>query len=403
MRKLNLVIMVGALALFLFGCEGTQEETPTPEVENDYVPVVSVTGEVVPAVWTTVSARIGGPVIELPVEPGDEVAAGDLLVRLDCTDAELAVRQAELAVEAAQAQLALVEASPLPEQVAVAEVQIEAARAAISQTVAQRDQLLTGPTQAEIAAAQAQIAAAEVEQWMAREAHDQTMKCYEVPKEGGGKKTVCPTLGTLEEQTRFQLHAANEALAAAKAQLNRLYAGADANEIRAAEAAVAAAEVQQRVAQAQLELIQAGPIAAETDAANVSVAQAEAGLEAARVALEYCEVHAPYAGTVGAVDVRPGELIAAGQPLITLGDLATLRVETTDLDEIDVGRVAVGQKAAITVDALPDRVFTAHVTRISPMANPGTGGVNYTAILELDTLDPAILWGMTAFVDIEVE
>jgi multidrug resistance efflux pump len=121
------------------------------------------------------------------------------------------------------------------------------------------------------------------------------------------------------------------------------------------------------------------------------------------VALERCEVRAPFAGTVGAVNVRVGELIASGQPLITLGDLTTLRVETTDLDEIDVARVAVGQQADVTFDALPERVFTGRVVRISPMAEPGTGGVNYTVILELDELDPVIRWGMTAFVDIEVD
>jgi HlyD family secretion protein len=89
--------------------------------------------------------------------------------------------------------------------------------------------------------------------------------------------------------------------------------------------------------------------------------------------------------------------------LITLGDLSTLRVETTDLDEIDVARVAVGQQADVTFDALPERVFIGRIVRISPMAEPGTGGVNYTVILELDELDPVIRWGMTAFVDIEVE
>ena len=95
-------------------------------------------------------------------------------------------------------------------------------------------------------------------------------------------------------------------------------------------------------------------------------------------------------------------LLLQHEPVITLGDLTTLRVETTDLDEIDVGRVVVGQTADVTFDALPERVFTGRVTHISPMAEPGTGGVNYTVVLELDELDPAIRWGMTAFVDIEV-
>jgi HlyD family secretion protein len=78
-----------------------------------------------------------------------------------------------------------------------------------------------------------------------------------------------------------------------------------------------------------------------------------------------------------------------------------LWVETTDLDEIDVARVDVGQEVDVTFDALPDRVFTGRVKRISPMAESDGGGVNYTAIVELQELDPAIRWGMTAFVDIE--
>ena len=89
--------------------------------------------------------------------------------------------------------------------------------------------------------------------------------------------------------------------------------------------------------------------------------------------------------------------------MVTIGDLSTLRVETTDLDEIDVARVDVGQVVDVTFDALPDQVFSGRVTRISPMAEQESGGVNYTAVVELESLDPLIRWGMTAFVDIEVE
>jgi len=389
------------LAVILAGCERGAEETVTPEVEVDYVPVVSVTGEVVPAVWGTVSTQAGGMVTKVLVEPGDEVEAGDVLIRLDSTDAQLAVQQAEAALEAARAQLALLKAGPRPEEIAAAEAQIEAAKAALSQAAAQRDQLKSGAKEAEIAAAQAQVAAAQAEQLAAREAHDQTMKCYNVPQPDGSSEEVCPALGTLEEQARYALHAADEALAAAQAQLDALVAGAD-KQIRAAEAAVWAAAAQQDVAQAQLELLQAGATAEEIAVAEASVTQAEVALETARVALERCEVRAPFAGTVGLVSVRVGELVTPGQPLITLGDLSTLRVETTDLDEIDVARVAVGQQATLTFDALPEQVLTGRVTRISPMAEPGSGGVNYTVIVELDEIAPVIRWGMTAFVDIEV-
>ncbi|MCP4538648.1 MAG: HlyD family efflux transporter periplasmic adaptor subunit [Chloroflexi bacterium] len=385
--KRVMVIGLLILAMILSGCGESVEETPTPEVEVEYVPVVSPTGEVVPAMWATVSAQSGGVVLEVLVEPGSAVAAGDLLIQLDSTDAQLAVQQAEAALATAQAQVVLLEVGPRSEQIAVAQAQVEAAQAAVGQAEAQRDQVIAGATQAEIAAAEAEVAAAQLARKAAEDQYDQIRDKVH---------------GWIEEEMILQLHAAEQALKAAQAHLDALQAGSY-HQVRVAEAGVSTAEAQTNVAQAQLDLARVGVLDEEVAIAQAAVTQAEAALDAARVVLERCEVHAPFAGTVGAVSVRAGELIAPGQPIAVLGDLSTLRVETTDLDEIDAARVAVGQQASITFDALGERVFVGRVTRISPMPEPGAGGVNYTVVLELDELDPAIRWGMTAFVDIEVE
>ncbi|HIQ01073.1 MAG TPA: biotin/lipoyl-binding protein, partial [Anaerolineales bacterium] len=106
MKNIVLARLMVVMVVVLSGCGGSAEETPTPEVEMEFMPVVSATGEVVPAVWATLSAQTGGTVAEVPAEPGDEVAAGDVLIRLDPTDAQLTVRQAEARLAAAQAQLA---------------------------------------------------------------------------------------------------------------------------------------------------------------------------------------------------------------------------------------------------------------------------------------------------------
>jgi multidrug efflux pump subunit AcrA (membrane-fusion protein) len=383
------IIVVGLvlLAVLLSGCGAGTEETPTPEVAMDYVPIVSVTGEVVPASWTSIGAQTGGTVVEVLVERGDQVAAGDLLVQLDSTDAQLAVHQAEAALESAQAQLALLKVGPRPEQIAVSEAQIVAAQATVSQTIAQRDQLVASTTEAEIAAAEAEVISAELARKVAEDQYD---------------RIEDKVHGWIEEEAILQLRAAEQALAAAQAQLDRLRAGADPHQVRVANAGIVVAEAQETVAQAQLGVTKLGVTAEEIALAEASVSQAEAALEAAQVALTRSELRAPFAGTVGMLSVRQGEVVASGQPLVTLGNLTTLRVETTDLDEIDVARVALGQQAAVTFDALPERVFTGHVNHISPMAEPGSGGVNYTVIIEMEDLDPAIRWGMTAFVDIEV-
>jgi len=65
-----------------------------------------------------------------------------------------------------------------------------------------------------------------------------------------------------------------------------------------------------------------------------------------------------------------------------------------------VARVAVDSPVTITFDALPDVVAQGHVARVSPRASEGSG-VNYTIWIALDEAPPGLLWGMTAFVDIE--
>jgi multidrug resistance efflux pump len=364
--------------------------------EEAFVPVVSVTGEVVPARSAAVSARTSGPAIEVLVTPGDEVAAGDVLVRLDPTDAELALRRAEVQLEAARARLALLQSRPRPEEVAVAEAQVKVAQAQVSQAVARRDQLKAGAPEAEIASAQARATRAQAEHLEAYEIHEDTMECFKFTLPDGETMEVCPLLGPTETKARFRMQAAAETLEAARARAEALVEAKDAR-IAAVEAAVWAAAEQRDVAEAQLASLQAGPTPEELADAEAAVQQAEA-----RVALERTEVRAPFAGTVGLVAVREDERVEPAQPLVTLGDLSTLRVETTDLDEIDVARVEVGQQATVTFDALPDEVFAGRVVRIAPMAESDGGGVNYTAVITLDALDPAIRWGMTAFVDIEV-
>jgi HlyD family secretion protein len=388
MTKKALTAGLVLLAVVLSGCGAGVEETATPEAAEDYVPVVSVTGEVVPEVWATASAQNGGTVVEVLVEPGSEVTEGDLLVRLDSTDAQLAAHQAEAALGTARAQLALLQASAQPEDVAAAEAQIETTRAAVAQAVAQRDQLAAGATEAEIAAAEAEVMSAELARKAAEDQYDQMIR---------GK-----IHGWIEEQAILRLRAAEEALEAAHARLAQAQGGAGAQK-RAADAAVWAAEAQQDIAQAQLDLLLAGTTAEQIAVSKAAVAEAQAALEAASVSLERTEVRAPFAGTAGLVSARVGESITPGQPLVTLGDLTTLWIETTDLDEIDVAQVEVGQTADVTFDAIPERVFDGHVARISPMAEPGAGGVHYTVVIVLGETDPAVRWGMTAFVDIEVE
>ena len=95
--------------------------------------------------------------------------------------------------------------------------------------------------------------------------------------------------------------------------------------------------------------------------------------------------------------------MTAGQPVMFLGDLSHLRIETTDLNEADIWAIAVDQEVALTFDGLPEKALSGRVTRIAPMASMEQGGTNYTVVIELDEQDPGLRWGMTAYVDITVQ
>ena len=408
MKRIFYIGVVLVMLVALSACDmlppmpgaATQDVEPMPLVNT--VPMVSVTGKVVPELWGMVGSQTGGLVLEVLVETGDEIKTGDVLVRLDDTDASLAVQQAEAAVAAAEAQVVQLSAGPRKVDIAAIEVQIAAAGTIISQTQTQYNQLWSGSHDANVAATEAQIAALLAEQLVARQQHDDTMKCVNVTLPDGSDKEVCPALGTYEERTRFALNAINQSLVAAEAQLDALNKGFW-GQVNSAKAGIVVAESQQDVASAQLDVLLAGTPSEVIAVAEAAVVQAKAGLDAARVALDRAVVVAPYAGTVGQVLVHRGEFIAPGQPLVTVGDLDPLRIETTDLNEVDVAQIQEGQPVVLTFDAFPDQNFTGTISSISPMAEPGGGGVNYTVIVNMSDAPSGVRWGMTAFVDIEVE
>lgn len=387
MKKINVVLIL-MLAALTAACGSSSAAEPTPSAPVEGVPaVVSASGKLLPARWVTLGFRAGGQVIAVNVEIGSGVKAGDVLAQLDDTDAQLAVAQAEAARVLAQAQLAQLKASVQPEQIGAAEQAVKSADAVVWAASAQLTQLQAGARTADIAAAEAALATAALERKTAQDVYDRV-------REIGG---------TPEEQARAALHAAAQAYIAAQERLAQLKAGATQSELDAVRANLAAAQAQRAAAQAQLDLLKAGATREQIAIAEAGVRQAQVAVDAAQAQLAKLQLVAPFDGTAGAVFIRPGESILPGQPALTLGDLSTLRVETTDLSEIDVARVREGQPVRVTLDALAGETFSGRVIRIAPMSTPGQGGVNYTTLIELDRLDPALRWGMTAFVDIQVD
>ncbi|MEW6406949.1 MAG: efflux RND transporter periplasmic adaptor subunit, partial [Chloroflexota bacterium] len=183
---------------------------------------------------------------------------------------------------------------------------------------------------------------------------------------------------------------------------NALTGLGDDLDVAEAQSDLALAQAQLASAQREYEILQQGPDPDDVAVAEARLANAEAQLAAAEAALDDLELLAPFDGTIGDLYIHTGEWVSPGQPVLLLADLSHLRVETTDLNEIDVAQIEIGDKAIVTFDALPNIVVEGTVTRIAPKDSEGSG-VNYPVVVELAEIPAGLRWGMTTFVDVEIE
>lgn len=166
---------------------------------------------------------------------------------------------------------------------------------------------------------------------------------------------------------------------------------------------VAAAQLE--VARRALQVLEGGADDQRAEAASAAAA-AGAALRAAEVERSFTRITAPISGVVASVATQEGETVAAGlnaPTFVTIVDLGRLQVNAY-VDEVDIGKVAVGQAASFTVDAFPARDFEGRVTAIYPTATIQDNVVKYVVALQVqgdstDVLRPE----MTATVRIALE
>jgi RND family efflux transporter MFP subunit len=168
----------------------------------------------------------------------------------------------------------------------------------------------------------------------------------------------------------------------------------------------AQAAVDQKVA--ELELLPADAPQAQRDAAQAGLDLAHAELQVAvsnqaqaQVELTQTELRAPFDGTVADISVEVGEQAAPGEILLTIADFSSWLIETTDLSELDVVRVGVGDTATITFPALPGIVLGAVVDRVQLRGTSESGAALFTVVIKPDQTDAPLHWNMSAAVVID--
>lgn len=361
------------------------------------------------------------------------------------TAADRVAAQAQLAQ--ARARLAELQAGPKAADLRAAEAQVAQARANLK---TQRDQLSAAKTSAELQMQQRATALTK-----AQVDYANAKRSWEYVQDTGEDPATNMKLNDLQQQ-RFHdsyvqaeatmhsaendveqariaydaarqaevsgVQAAEQALNTAQAAVDKLTAGSNSADIAAARAAVASSQAaldklggEQRggaldaaqaavdQAQANLDQLRAGPSNGALAVAEASVQRAQAALRLAQVSVAETELHAPFAGTIAALQAHPGEYITPGTALLQLADLTAWQIETTDLTESNIVRVRQGQKVQLSFDALPDLELSGHVSRIRPLGENKQGDITYAVAIILDQQDARLHWNMTAAVLIEDE
>ena len=395
------------------------------------LPVVRAVNEVladavvVPAQFAALSMSAGGIVDELMVAEGDVVDAGELLLTLENRRQVAAVEQARAALFRARAQLEEQRAGARAEELTAAEAAVDAAKAQLSGiTEAARSSEVVA-AEAELTSAQAAYSALfsgpDEEDQIARQAElldaearlTQSQRAYNLIA-WRNDVGASPEAAALQEATN--------GVEAARARYNQLFAAPDADQIAAAQARIeqaqaeleriltpgtssqiAEAEANLRRAQADYDLLLAGPRDEAIAQAAAAVAEAEAQLSLAEADLADTELYAPFAGTLAMLETKVGEQIGAGTVVVQLADLTAWRVETSDLTEIGIVDIEVGDTATITFDAIDDLEIEGTIVRIRPIGENKQGDITYTVIIEPVEQDGRLRWNMTAVVRIGEE
>ena len=384
------IILMLALMLLLAACSGGgQDTTESTDLlpADDFVPIISATGVVKPTRWATLSFPGGGLVRELLVERGDQVDEGQVLAQLSSVEqARAALTAAQLEnINADQALDDLLENTELysaQAQLALANARDALDSAEYKWTVRQEGNRASSNT----------IRGAEANLILANEEVDRAQSKYDQAR-GDASRALALSNLVAAKQHRDSI----------QRNINWYLGAPDEIEKAVLDAELAEAQANLAAAERAYEKVKDGPDPEALELAQARFDYAQASLRAAEAALADMELSAAFAGTISEVYSRSDEFVGPGQPIMLLADLADLVIETTDLNEIDVAQIEIGDPASITFDALPDIVLQGTLTYIAPKASQGSG-VNYLVEVQLEDAFPeSVRWGMTAFVDIQVE
>ena len=434
-KSILVVASLVLLAGILIACSSGEEAAEAPAVEAPAIQqpnTVSAEAFVVPIQEADVAFEVGGRIVSVPVQEGDEVKAGDVLAQLDNTDQQSAVIEAEAAVSSSQANLAKAqvgitsaEATVAQSEAGVAEAeaslakvkagstpeQIAQAQADLARSEAALAEILAGPTAEDIAQAEAGVETARAnlanvlagsrdEDLQAASAKllqaeaDVRLKQADYDKFVYGEPQVAEPFGVALQQATLTYEAAqadynkvlngatDEEVAISRAQLHEAEAALAKTKAGATPEQIAQAQATVEQSQAALAQLIAGATAEEIAISEAGVASAMAGLEAAKVGIETAQATIGEA-EAGIKQSEAGLTSAQAQLAKTElkapfdGVVGSMNIEEGEIAQAGASSIAIGDTSRwqIETDDLTEidvvRIKVGRTVKISVDALPG--------------------------------
>ncbi len=385
-RVYSLFLMV-ALAAGLVGCSGVKATaTPIPPIISTEQVIERTLSEarVVPEKNAALSFSIPGLVEEVLAAEGQMVGEGEVIARLNGVDrARAAIAQAEFLLLSSQKNLDdFIEKSAIAS--GEAELSLARARIELQDALDGRESLDYQQVSDDA------LNNMRATYYLALEDFKEAEEDYE---------PYITRLDTDLEKAAFLGRLSNARLARDQAlfNLNKALENPSADKIARADARLAIAQAVIEDAQKTYDRIKDGPDPDQLLVLEADVRNAEAQLEAARTALADLEMVAPFSGTIVSNDLRIGQAVSAANRVM-LGDISSWQIETTDITEIDIVRINIGDPVKVSIDAIPGLMLEGRVNRIKGIGEKVKGDTTYTVYIDVDTHDPRLLWNMKAFV-----
>jgi HlyD family secretion protein len=301
-----------------------------------------------------ISFQIAGQLTERKVDEGDWVKKGALIATLDPTQLRQQKARDQAAVYSAQSNLEQLQTS-IAYQKATIESDVAAREAELNQATAKLEELLNGSRKQDIQQAEAAVADAKAQVDFAKSDWARMQDLFK--HEDISRQQY--------DQARTRLDSAQAQLRAAEEKYSMVKEGPRQEDIAAARADVARAQAAVKTAEAnRLELKRREQELVQRRA-QIEQSRAQEGISNAQ--LDYTQVFTPIDGVVMVKAAEPGEVLAAGTTVVTIGDLEHPWMRAY-INEPDLGRIKLGQKVALHTDSYKGKTYWGTISFISSQA-----------------------------------